>query len=81
MLRSVLWHVRGSFRWAMRVAASIGRGFGILFIAAGVFLFLFQGAFCGPWLALIGWFLFQAATSEDRYLLVKTRSATCASAT
>jgi Zn-dependent protease len=71
VLRSALWHVRGSFRWATRVAASVGRGFGILFIAAGVFLFLFQGAFSGAWLAFIGWFLFQAATAEDRYLLVK----------
>jgi Zn-dependent protease/CBS domain-containing protein len=71
VLRSALWHVRGSFRWATRVAASIGRGFGYLFIAAGVFLFIFQGSFSGAWLAFIGWFLLQAATAEDRYLLAK----------
>jgi Zn-dependent protease len=70
VLRSVLWHVRGSFRWATRVAASIGRAFAYLFIGAGLFLFIFQGSFSGAWLAFIGWFLLQAATAEDRYLLV-----------
>jgi Zn-dependent protease/CBS domain-containing protein len=70
VLRSILWAVRGSFRWATRVAASIGRGFAYLFIGAGVFLFIFQGSFSGAWLAFIGWFLLQAATAEDRYLLV-----------
>ena len=70
VLRSILWHVRGSFRWATRVAASIGRGFAFLFIGAGLFLFIFQGSFSGAWLAFVGWFLFQAATAEDRYLLV-----------
>jgi len=70
VLRSVLWHARGSFRWATRVAASIGRGFAYVFIGAGVFLFIFQGSFSGAWLAFVGWFLFQAATAEDRYLVV-----------
>jgi Zn-dependent protease/CBS domain-containing protein len=70
VLRSALWHFRGSFRWATRIAASIGRGFSYLFIAGGVFLFIFQGSFSGAWLAFIGWFLYQAATAEDRYLVV-----------
>ncbi len=70
VLRSILWRARGSFRWATRVAASIGRAFAYLFIGAGVFLFIFQGSFSGAWLAFIGWFLLQAATAEDRYLLV-----------
>ena len=70
VLRSILWHVRGDFRWATRIAASIGRAFASLFIAAGLFLFIFQGSFSGAWLAFIGWFLYQAATAEDRYLIV-----------
>ncbi len=70
VLRSILWRVRGSFRWATRIAASIGRGFAYLFIVGGLFLFIFQGSFSGAWLAFVGWFLFQAATAEDRYLLV-----------
>ena len=71
VLRSALWQLRGSFRWATRVSASIGRGFAYLFIAAGVFMFIFQGSFSGAWLAFLGWFLLQAATAEDRYLLVQ----------
>jgi Zn-dependent protease len=70
VLRSALWRVRNDFRWATRVAAGVGRGFGYLFIAGGVSLFIFQGSFSGAWLAFIGWFLLQAATSEDRYVVV-----------
>jgi Zn-dependent protease/CBS domain-containing protein len=70
VLRSALWHARGDFRWATRVAAGVGRGFGYLLIAGGLSLFIFQGSFSGAWLAFIGWFLLQAATSEDRYVVV-----------
>jgi Zn-dependent protease len=70
VLRSALWRVWGDFRRATRAAAGVARGFGYLFIAAGVFMFIFQGSFSGAWLAFIGWFLLQAATAEDRYALV-----------
>ncbi|MDQ3777842.1 MAG: site-2 protease family protein [Actinomycetota bacterium] len=70
VLRSTLWHLRGDFRNATRVAARVGRAFGYTFIAAGIFLFIFQGSFSGAWLAFIGWFLLQAATAEDRYAMV-----------
>jgi CBS domain-containing protein len=70
VMRSALWRVRGDFRSATRVAAQVGRGFAFLFIAGGVALFIFEGAFSGAWLAFIGWFLLQAATAEDRYVVV-----------
>jgi Zn-dependent protease/predicted transcriptional regulator len=70
VLRAALWYFRGDFRTATRLAAAVGRGFGYFFIALGVFMFIFQGAFSGAWLAFIGWFLLQAATAEDRYALV-----------
>ena len=70
VLRSALWYFNGDFRRATRVAATVGRGFGYFFIAAGVFMFIFQGSFSGAWLAFIGWFLLQAATAEDRYAMV-----------
>src|SRR6186997_284722 len=59
VLRSALWHFRGDFRSATRGAARLGRGFGLLLVAGGIFLFVFQGAFSGAWLAFIGWFLLQ----------------------
>ena len=70
VLRSALWQVKRDFRKATRVAAGVGRGFAYFFIALGILLFIFQGSFSGAWLAFIGWFLLQAATSEDRYALV-----------
>jgi Zn-dependent protease/predicted transcriptional regulator len=71
VLRSLLWRARGDFGWATRVAATVGRGFGYLMIAAGVFLLIFEGAFSGAWLAFLGWFLLMAAAAEDRYLLAQ----------
>jgi Zn-dependent protease/predicted transcriptional regulator len=70
VLRAILWQVRGDFRSATRVAATVGRGFGYLFIAVGILMFVVQGSFSGAWLAFIGWFLLQAATAEDRYAMV-----------
>jgi Zn-dependent protease len=70
VLRSALWRAQGDFRSATQVAAGVGRGFGFLLIAGGVSLFIFQGSFSGAWLAFIGWFLLQAATAEDRYVVV-----------
>jgi Zn-dependent protease len=70
VLRAALWHLKGDFGGATRVAAAIGRGFGLFFVALGLALLIFAGAFSGAWLAFIGWFLLQAATAEDRYALV-----------
>jgi Zn-dependent protease/CBS domain-containing protein len=71
LLRAILWKAQGEFDRATRLAADVGRGFGYLFIAGGVALFVFQGSFSGAWLAFIGWFLLQAATAEARYVLVR----------
>jgi Zn-dependent protease/predicted transcriptional regulator len=68
VLHSGLWRARGDFAWATRVASEIGQGFGYLFIALGLAMFIFQGSFSGAWLAFIGWFLLQAARSEARYV-------------
>jgi Zn-dependent protease/CBS domain-containing protein len=71
VLRSALWAARDSFEWATRVAANIGRGFGFLFIAGGIALFIFANSFSGAWLAFTGWFLLVAASGELRYLAVR----------
>ena len=71
VLRSALWAARRDFGWAPRVAAGIGRAFGFLFIAAGIFAFVAQGAVGGAWLAFIGWFLLGAASAEARHLAVR----------
>jgi Zn-dependent protease len=71
VLRSALWGARGDFGWATRVASGIGRGFGYVFIAAGLGLFIFANAFSGAWLAFIGWFLLGAAGAEARHLAAR----------
>ena len=67
LLRSAIWHFKGNFAPATRLAAGIGRGFGYLFIGGGIALFVLEGAFSGAWLAFIGLFLLQAARSEARH--------------
>jgi Zn-dependent protease/CBS domain-containing protein len=67
VLHSVLWRVKGDFAWATRVASEVGQGFGYLFIALGLVMFIFQGSFSGAWLAFVGWFLLQGAKAEARY--------------
>jgi Zn-dependent protease/CBS domain-containing protein len=71
VLRSLLWKGKGDFAWATRVAATIGRGFGYLFIGGGLFLFIFEDVFSGAWFAFIGWFLLMAAGAEDRFLMTR----------
>src|SRR4051812_45336532 len=68
VLTSALWRARGDFGWATRVASEIGQGFGYLFIALGLVMFVLQGSFSGAWLAFIGWFLLQGARAEARYV-------------
>lgn len=65
VLRAVLWRVRGDRLVATRNAAQVGRAFAYLLIGFGVFIALQPGAsiVSGLWLALIGWFLSNAAES------------------
>jgi len=64
ILRAILWKLRGDRFAATRNAATVGRLFGYLLIGIGVVI-AFQGGslFSGIWLALIGWFLSNAAES------------------
>jgi Zn-dependent protease/CBS domain-containing protein len=68
VLHAALWRAKGDYAWATRVASEIGQGFGYLFIALGIAMFVFQGSFSGAWLAFIGWYLLQGARAEARYV-------------
>jgi Zn-dependent protease len=59
--RAITWKITGDRNKATRFAAVLGRGVGWLMIAAGLAWLLAGSAFSGIWLALIGWFLAQAA--------------------
>jgi len=67
ILRALLWRMRGERLVATRLAAAVGRFFGWGLILGGVFLSLSgQGVVGGIWLALIGWFLTNAAQATAR---------------
>jgi len=72
ILRAILWKVRGDRYAATRNAATVGRAFGYLLIALGVYLILqLHNPFNGIWLALIGWFLSNAAEASVAQLSVE----------
>ncbi len=67
VLRSILWRAKGNFEWATAIAGDIGRVFGYLMIGGGIALVIFSGILTGGWLAVVGWFLLNAAGAERRY--------------
>ncbi len=71
VFRSIVWWRGKDLINATRIASNVGRGFGYLFIFAGIWL-LFTGFFFdGVWLAIIGWFLSSAAAGSYRQLLLQ----------
>jgi CBS domain-containing protein len=72
VFRSLLWRFTGSYRRSTRIATRVGQGVGYLFIAVGILIaFWFWRPlglnwFNGLWLAFIGWFLENAASSSYR---------------
>ena len=59
--RAIVWRVTGDRNRATRVAGRIGEGFAYLLIGIGIFLAARGSLFNGLWLAVIGWFIAQAA--------------------
>jgi len=62
VLRAILWHIKDNLRWATRITATIGGGFGYVLIGVGVFALLAAGNWVAfIWLGLLGMFLRGAA--------------------
>ncbi|MDN3028987.1 site-2 protease family protein [Streptomyces sp. S.PB5] len=66
LLRAVLWHRTGDRLRATRGAAAAGRVLGWFLIVTGVAVMIVAGELSGLWPALIGWFLINTATAEER---------------
>ena len=73
VVRAIIWGASGSFTRATRWASLLGQAFGWLLIAAGVAMMLGltvplfgTGLAGGLWIALIGWFLHNAAIMSYR---------------
>ena len=61
ILRAAIWWITGNADRATRTAARIGQGVALFFIAFGVWQFFSGAGFDSLWIALIGWFLLNAA--------------------
>ena len=71
LLRAALWQWKDNIRWATRVAARIGSGFGIVLIVLGVLQFIQGVVIGGVWYCLIGLFLRNAAKGAYQQLLLR----------
>jgi len=71
MLRSALWGWKNNIRWATRVSANIGNGFGIFMIIFGVFHVLTGNFVGGMWWFLIGMFIQGAAKAAYQQLVTR----------
>ena len=64
VLRAALWRRYGDREQAERKAARVGQVLGVGIIALGIFEAVSVSFADGLWLALIGWFIITAATTE-----------------
>lgn len=64
MLRAIVWRAKGDFRAATRACSVVAQGIAVVLISLGIALVVVTGALGGLWLALIAWFLLQAARAE-----------------
>lgn len=70
VLRSAVWGAKGNMLQATRVAANAGRVVAAILIGIGI-LTVFTGGLGGLWLAVIGWFLWNAAENSYQQLLLQ----------
>jgi Zn-dependent protease/predicted transcriptional regulator len=70
VMRAVIWWFTGDLKRATQIAAESGRMFGWFLMITGVVQALSGALLQGLWLALIGWFLSNAASASYRQLVV-----------
>jgi Zn-dependent protease/predicted transcriptional regulator len=70
ILRAAIWKVTGDADRATRTASRIGQGVALFFILFGAWQFFSGAGFGGLWIALIGWFLLDAAGAASAHLEV-----------
>jgi len=70
-LRATIWGLTKNLKLATRVASFSGKLAAFLLILWGIKLIFSGLTLNGIWMIFIGWFLYNAATSSYRHLLVK----------
>ena len=71
ILRSIIWKITGDIRKSTRVASTVGKVVAYSFILWGVWMLISGNRFNGIWMAFIGWFLLNAASSSYRQLEIR----------
>lgn len=72
VLRAIMWRATGNYKRATRWASWVGRGVAYAFIAGGIGYSFFTGDwFSGLWLAFIGWFLENAASTSYNQVIFR----------
>jgi Zn-dependent protease len=71
--RAIAWWRTGDRTRATRFAARLGRGFAVVMIGVGIFLFLTGNIIGGVWMAFVGLFLNQAARSAEVQTVLTSR--------
>jgi len=72
VFRAVVWGAIHDMRRATLIAANVGRFFGFLFIMFGVWKLLGGDFGGGVWIAFIGWFLENAASSQVQQVMLQS---------
>lgn len=70
VLRSIVWRATGSLDKATRAASILGQIVAYLFILGG-FLMALRGNWDGLWLAMVGWFIENAASQSYRQVALR----------
>jgi Zn-dependent protease len=71
VLRSIIWKRKRDLRWATRITARIGQGFGMFLVILGVLSILTGNFIGGVWWILIGLFLRSAAQMSYQQVIVR----------
>ena len=71
VLRAALWQWKKNLRWATRVAARLGSGFGMLLILLGIVNVVTGRLLGGIWQFMIGMFLRNAAQMSYQQVLIR----------
>ena len=72
VFRAAMWWKAGDFARATRIGAALGRTFGMVLIALGVFSLISGNAIGGMWQALLGFFIITASRSSEMQMVMKT---------
>lgn len=71
VLRSTIWLATGNYGRATRLATMAGQGIAYLFIFMGIIMIFTGNWVSGLWIAFIGWFLENAASSSYRQAVLR----------